>query len=175
MSCLRDSIRQSDPSFQELVEAIENASSLALLVLSAWRLAREFAVKLVIEVLTERAQRPTQWPNCPKCGKRLHSKGFISRQVISLIGIIRWKRRVGRCPRGCAIGQIAPLDKALGLLPYQRTSFELQRLGCLLAIETVTSLLNYLVSVKVSSVWHWVQEAVGGFICWSSSTGGVTG
>lgn len=165
MSCLRDSIRQIDPSLQELIEAIENASTLTLLILSAWRLARVLAVRIVEEVLIERAQRPIQWPECPKCGKRLHSKGFVSRQIISLIGIIRWKRCVGRCPNGCAIGQIAPLDSALGLLPHQRTSVELQQLGCLLAIfvpfETVAVLLNCLISVQVSStaVWHWVQKA----------------
>ena len=165
MSCLRDSICQIDPSFQELIESIENASSLTLLVLSGWRLARMLAIRLVVEVLTERAQRPTQWPDCPKCGKRLHSKGFAPRQITSVIGTIRWKRRVGRCPHGCAIGQIAPLDNALGLLPHQRTSIELQQLGCLLAIfvpfETVAVLLNRLISVQVSSsaVWHWVQRA----------------
>jgi len=147
------------------MEAIENASKLTLLILSAWRLARVLAVRIVEEVLIERAQCPTQWTDCPKCGKRLHSKGFVRRQITSVIGVIRWKRRVGRCPHGCAIGQIAPLDSVLGLLPHQRTSVELQRLGCLLAIfvpfDTVAVLLNCLISVRVSStaVWHWVQKA----------------
>ena len=165
MSCLRDSIRQIEPSLQELIEAIENASTLTLLILSAWRLARVLAVRIVEEALIERAQPPTQWIDCPKCGKRLHSKGFVHRQITSVIGIIRWKRRVGRCPRGCRIGQVAPLDKSLGLLPHQRTSFELQKLGCLLSVfvpfDTVTVLLNCLISVQVSSaaVWHWVQKA----------------
>jgi hypothetical protein len=99
MSCLRDSIRQIEPSLQELVDAIENASTLTLLILSALRLARALAVRIVEEVLIERAQRPTQWSDCPKCGKRLHSKGFVSRQITSVIGVIRWKRRVGRCPK----------------------------------------------------------------------------
>ena len=165
MSCLRDSISQIEPSFQELIEAIETASTLMLLILSAWHLARALAVRLVEEVLAERSQIPTQWSDCPKCGRRLHSKGFVPRQINSLIGIIHWKRRVGRCPYGCEIGQIAPLDDALGLLPNQRTSIELQRLGCLLAIfvpfETVAALLNSLITVQVScvSVWHWVQSA----------------
>ena len=95
-------------------------------------------------VLIERAQRPTQWTDCPRCGKRLHSKGFVPRQITSVIGTIRWKRCVGRCPHGCAMGQIAPMDNALGLLAHQRTSIEL-RLGCLLAVfvpfETVS--VNY--------------------------------
>jgi hypothetical protein len=165
MSYLKDSICQIDPSLQELIEAIENASTLTLLILSAWRLARMLALKLAVEVLTERGQRPTQWLNCPKCGKRLHSKGFVPRQITSVIGTIRWKRRVGRCPHGCAIGQVAPLDDTLGLLPHQRTSVELQKLGCLLAIfvpfETVSVLVNSFLSVRVSpaAVWHWVQNA----------------
>ncbi len=165
MSCLRNSISQIEPSFQELIEAIETASTLMLLIMSAWHLARALAIRLVEEVLTERSQSPTQWPNCPKCGKRLHSKGFVPRQINSLIGIIHWRRRVGRCPYGCEIGQIAPLDKELGLLPHQRTSIELQRLGCLLAVfvpfETVSVLLNYFTTIQVScvSIWHWVQSA----------------
>ncbi len=165
MSCLRNSICQIDPSLQELMEAIENSSTLTLLVLSAWRLSRVLAVKIVEESLIERAQRPTQWSDCPKCGKRLHSKGFVQRQIASMIGVVHWKRRVGRCPNGCEIGQVAPLDKALGLLPHQRTSFELQKLACLLSVfvpfETSAVLLNCLISVQVSSVavWHWVQTA----------------
>ena len=165
MSCLRNSICQIDPSLQELIDAIENSSTLTLLILSAWRLARVLAVKIVEESLIERGQRPTQWSDCPKCGKRLHSKGFVQRQITSMIGIVHWKRRVGRCPNGCEIGQVAPLDKALGLLPYQRTSFELQKLACLLSVfvpfETSAVLLNCLISVQVSSVgvWHWVQAA----------------
>ena len=165
MPCLRNSICQIDPSLQELMEAIENASTLMLLVSSGWRLARILALKLVVEVLTERGQRPTQWPDCPKCGKRLHSKGFVPRQITSVIGIIHWKRRVGRCPHGCSIGHVAPLDNALGLHAHQRTSVELQKLGCLLAIfvpfETVAVLLNCLISVQVSptAVWCWVQTA----------------
>ena len=165
MSCLRNSICQIEPSLQELMESIENSLTLTLLILSAWRLARVLAVKIVEESLIERGQRPTQWSDCPKCGKRLHSKGFVHRQISSMIGIVHWKRRVGRCPNGCEIGQVAPLDKALGLLPHQRTSVELQRLGCLLAtfvpFETSAALLSCLISVQVSSgaVWHWVQNA----------------
>lgn len=108
MSCLRNSICQIDPSLQELIEAIENSSTLPLLILSAWRLARVLAVRIVEDSLIERAQRPTQWPDCPRCGKGLHSKGFVHRQIASIIGIVHWKRRVGRCPNGCKIGQVAP-------------------------------------------------------------------
>lgn len=165
MPCLRESIRQADPALQDLIEAVENASSLTLMILAAWRLARVLAVKIIEEVLAERAERTTEWPDCPQCGTRLHSKGFRPRQILSLIGVIGWKRRVGRCPKGCGIGQVAPLDEELGLTPHQRTSCELKRVACLLAIfvpfETAAALLRELIWVPVSpgAVWHWVQKA----------------
>jgi hypothetical protein len=42
-------------------------------------------------------------------------KGFVKREVTSLLGVIQWQRRVGRCPKGGDIGQVAPLDEALGV------------------------------------------------------------
>ena len=95
MSCLKTIIPQIDRSLQELVTAIEEASSLGAMLLAAWRLARWLAVKLVEEELAERAQRPTKWPHCEQCGKRLESKGFEERQLTGLIGTVRWERRVG--------------------------------------------------------------------------------
>lgn len=113
MSCLKESICQVYPCLQELFNKIENSSSLSLMILSAFNLARVLAVKLVEEVLTDRAKEKTDWTDCPKCGTKLHSKGKVSRQITSIIGTISWKRRVGRCPNGCPIGQIAPLDNNL--------------------------------------------------------------
>ncbi len=138
---------------------------MVLMILAAWRLARAMAVKIVEEELAQRAQQPTQWPCCPRCGAPLRSKGFVSRQVDSLLGCIRWRRRVGRCPHGCQIGQVAPLDEALGLKPHQHTSGELKQAGCALAVfvpfETVAALLHLLSGIRVSAgaVWLWVQEA----------------
>lgn len=165
MLCLTDSLRQGDPSWQPLLSAVQTAPTLALLVWAAWRLARVLARQIVEEVLAERARQPTEWPCCPRCGTPLRSKGWVARQVESLLGCIRWRRRVGRCPRGCRIGQMAPLDAALGLAPHQRTSGELQQAGCALAVfvpfETVVALLHVLSGVRVSAgaVWLWVQEA----------------
>jgi len=85
-------------------------------------------------VLAERAQRPIAWPPCPTCGTSLRSKGFAQRQLTSLVGPLRWRRRVGRCPHGCDIPQGAPLAEARGVQPHQRTSGELQCLGCALAV-----------------------------------------
>ena len=165
MSCLKASIPQVDSSWQELVTAIENASSLGVMMSAAWRLARLLVVKLVEEELAERAQRPTEWPNCEKCGKKLESKGFGDRQLTGLIGTVRWERRVGRCPGGCWIGQVAPLDAELGLRPNQRTSRGLKRAACALAVfvpfEIAAVLLRLLTEVAVSpgAIWNWVQEA----------------
>lgn len=165
MLCLTDRIRQSDPSLQPLLNAVAEAPTLAMMILAAWRLARALAVRIVEEGLAERAQRPTQWPCCPECGTRLQSKGFIPRQVESLLGRIQWRRRVGRCPHGCKRGQVSPLDEALGLEPYQRTSGELKLAACALAVfvpfEIATALLRLLSGVQPSprAVWLWVQEA----------------
>ncbi|PKN43430.1 MAG: ISKra4 family transposase [Deltaproteobacteria bacterium HGW-Deltaproteobacteria-17] len=156
---------RTDPFLQPLLSAVEEAPTLVLMILAAWRLARAMAVKIVEEELAQRAQQPTQWPCCPRCGAPLRSKGFVSRQVDSLLGCIRWRRRVGRCPHGCQIGQVAPLDEALGLKPHQHTSGELKQAGCALAVfvpfETVAALLHLLSGIRVSAgaVWLWVQEA----------------
>jgi hypothetical protein len=85
--------------------------------------------------------------------------------MMSVVGLIRWQRRVGRCPQGCAIPQVAPLDEALGVQPYQRTSGEFQCLGCAFAVfvpfATAARLLSWYCDSVVSprAVWCWVQAA----------------
>jgi hypothetical protein len=165
MLCLHDSIRLNDPSVQRVLSAVEDAHSLTALILAAWQVARILTVHLVEAVLAERARRPSSWPPCPGCGRSLRSKGFATRQVTSLFGPLRWRRRIGRCPQGCAIPQVAPLDEALGVQPYQRTSGELQSLGCALAVfvpfATAARLLGWYSDGTVSprAVWCWVQAA----------------
>jgi hypothetical protein len=165
MLCLLDSIRYDDPSVQRLLSAVEEARTLTELLLAVWPLARAVAVHVVESVLTERALSPTFWPRCPACGVLLESKGFVKRQVASLFGPIQWRRRVGRCPQGCAIGQVAPFDEELGLQPHQRTSGDLQYLGCAWAVfvpfATAARLLSWYSgeSVSARAVWCWVQAA----------------
>lgn len=164
MSCLRKSIRQMGGTLPELLAAVENAPTLAAMMLAAWQLARAMAVAVVEDVLAERAQHPTKWPLCEKCGARLESKGFKPRQLRGLIGTVRWWRRLGRCPKKCRIGQVAPLDTELGLRPNQRISNGLMRAACALAIFVpfgeAKVLLNLLTGVMVSpvSIWNWVQQ-----------------
>jgi hypothetical protein len=150
---------------QRLLRAVEEAHSLPTLVLAAWQVGRLLAVHLIEAVLAARARQPSAWPSCPRCGVALRSKGFATRQVLSLCGPIQWRRRVGRCPQGCAIAQVAPVDDALGVQPYQRTSGELQALGCALAVfvpfATAARLLSWYSGGVVSprAVWGWVQAA----------------
>ena len=165
MLCLMDSIRQDEPAVQRLLYAIDEAHTLTEIILAVWPLARVLAMHIVEAVLAERALSPTFWPRCPTCGTFLRSKGFVKRQVLSLFGPIRWQRRVGRCPQGCETPPVAPLDDELGVRPYQRTSDELQHLGCALAVfvpfATAAMLLRWYSagSVSAQAVWEWVQAA----------------
>jgi hypothetical protein len=133
--------------------------------MAAWQLARVLVLHIVEDVLAERARQPTAWPACSACGASLRSKGFAPRQIMSLFGPLHWQRRVGRCPRGCDIPQVAPLDVTLGVQPQQRTSGELQALGCALAVfvpfATAARLLGWYCGGVVSprAVWCWVQAA----------------
>ena len=113
MSCLIDSIPQSDPFWQELIEEIRNASTLALVVLVALRFGRAVAVRVVEEVLNERGQAPDEGGVCPKCGEKLESNGLKPREVLTLIGWVKWRRRVRGCSKGCKIGQVVLSDKVL--------------------------------------------------------------
>ena len=165
MLCLSDSIRHDDPAVQQLLRTIEEAHTLTQLILAVWPLARVLARHIIEYVLAERAQLPIAWPPCPICGTPLRSKGFAQRELTSLFGPIRWRRRVGRCPDGCCIPQVAPCDEALGVQPHQRTSGELRCLGCALAVfvpfATAARLLGWYCGSVVSprAVWCWVQAA----------------
>lgn len=164
MSCLIDIIGEPNPDWQTMLDELENATTLALLIVAAWQLARVLAVRLVEDALAKRAQVKTEWEACQKCGKRLQSKGFKPRQIKSIIGDIKWERRLGRCPNKCAIGQVAPFDKELGLGSNQKSDPGLQQVACLVAIfvpfETGAMLLKQLTGLDVSgqAIWEWVQS-----------------
>lgn len=147
-----------------LLDRLQKSQTLAAIVLSAWHIGLYVARSLVEQQLNDRAQAPTAWGTCSVCGHRLHSKGFASRQMLTLVGPVHWRRRVGRCPQGCRGSQSIPFDTVLGVEAYQQTSLELVRLGCLLAIfvpfELAAWLLSQLSGLHVSddSLWQWVQH-----------------
>jgi hypothetical protein len=163
MSCLKVSISPLDREVQALMETIEKVETLSEMMQLGWQLACGITIQVIEEVLAERAQRPTEWPECANCGRKLKSKGLVPRQLKSLIGIVRWNRRVGRCPKGCKVGQVVPLDTQLGLKSNQRAIYTLQRIACILAIfvpfEVASKMLDLLVRTKVShgTIWNWVQ------------------
>lgn len=164
MSCLLDTIGETNPDWQTMVDELEKAIPLSLLIMAAWQLARVLAVRLVEETLAQRAQIKTEWELCAKCGKRLQSKGFKPRQINSIIGDIKWERRLGRCSNKCVIGQVAPFDTELGLASNQKSDTGLQQVACLVAIfvpfETAAMLLKQLTGTDVSgqAIWEWVQS-----------------
>ena len=165
MPCHLKNIPCDDSTLQDLIVRVETAISLTALVVAAWQLAQRVAVLLIEDTLDKRAKQKTEWLNCPMCGKKLQSKGFAKRRIATLIGVIRFSRRVGRCPNRCRISQYAPLDQELQLSAGQRSCTQLKRVTCLLAVfvpfETAQILLDQLMGIKVSkdSIFNWVQGA----------------
>ena len=165
MPCQLNDIQFDDSTLQPLFARIETVISLSALVLAGWQFARRFTVLLIEETLDKRARRPTDWTNCPICDKKLQIKEFAKRQITTFIGVIRFSRRVGRCPNRCRIGQIAPPDTELQLTPRQRSCSQFKRVACLLAVfvpfETAQTLLNQLMGIEVykDTIWQWVADA----------------
>lgn len=140
------------------------SSTLAALVWNALQLGLLFARIVVESELSTRAQLPPEWPDCPTCGRRYRSKGFVTRRLTTLIGEIHWSRRVGRCPSHCPGSSSAPLDEALGIAPYQHTGDGLKRLGVLLCVMLPYDMAAYLlgqwsgIRVSDTTLWNWVQH-----------------
>jgi hypothetical protein len=164
MLTLPEQIVLDTSEWQDFHEKLQSSVSLASLVLTAWQIGLWVAKTLVEYHLNQQAQRPEPWEDCAQCGKRLESKGFVSRRMLTLVGWVEWKRRVGRCPNRCAKSYSVPFDAVLGIAAYQKTSIELLRLGCLLAIflpfELAVQLLRQLCGVCISddTLWQWVQQ-----------------
>lgn len=163
MSCLSDTIAQSDPSLQELIDKIKKAPTLAWMILAALHLGRVIGAKVVEEVLNERGKAADGGGVCGGCGQKLSSKGLKGRTILTLVGVIKWRRRVRVCPGHCVGEAVVASDVSLGIAPYQRTSVEVQWLACALAVfvpfAIAAELFELLTGVKVEgkSIWHWVQ------------------
>ena len=145
------------------MEAVTKAVELDALVSAAQALVQLMVSMIVTENLSRRAEEKQVWPACPACGTQTHSRGRRSRKVKTMIGPLKYRRPIGRCPKGCAIGQICPFDEALGLKPAQRTSTAVKIEACRLAVfvpyGTVSALLKPLTGLEIgsSTVWQWVQ------------------
>lgn len=159
-----ESLDGTHPEWSESWHRFQQSSSLASLVWNALQLGLLFARIVVESELSMRAKRPTDWPVCPVCGRRYRSKGLLPRRLNTLIGEIRWSRRVGRCPNHCPGPSSVPLDDALGLAPHQKTGNGLKRLGVLLCVMLPYEMASYLlgqwsgIQVCDSTLWNWVQQ-----------------
>jgi len=164
MLALQDIGVPDTPEWHQFYEKLQKSTTLASLVLAAWQIGLWFAKTLVEQQLNQRSQQPQAWEKCSQCGVRLQSKGFVSRRMLTLVGWVEWKRRVGRCPRHCLSSDATPFDQVLEIRRYQQTSVELMRLGCLLAVflpfELAVQILAQLCGVRVSddTLWQWVQD-----------------
>ena len=100
-------------ALNELSTELNNSLTLTETILCALKYSLLFSVMIVEETLNRRAKPMDERRVCPECGTKLDSKGFEPRQIRSIIGVIRWLRRIWRCPKGCKIGQVAPFDEIL--------------------------------------------------------------
>jgi hypothetical protein len=161
---LREYIRENHPELQARLNEIERSQSLAMMVMNTLRFVFGLGVEIVEAELAERAHADWEWGPCPECGRRLQSKGWVGRQLTTVLGQIRWERRVGRCPQRCANSLVVPLDQQLGIEANQQTSWELQKIACGLAVfvpfEIAALLLEQWLPVPVSAtgIWGWVQQ-----------------
>lgn len=87
--------------WQQLCKAMKITVSLSAIIITAWKMGLWLAKVIVEQQLQERADTPVAWGTCSMCKTQLVSKGFVSRQMLTLIGVVEWKRRVGRCPHRC--------------------------------------------------------------------------
>ncbi len=108
-----EQVMPDDQEWQQSCQMLSKSASLSAVVLTAWRMGLWFAKAIVEQQLMERAQAPTQWAACSVCGAALRSKGFAKRQILTLVGVVEWKRRVGRCPHHCLGSQRIPFDETL--------------------------------------------------------------
>lgn len=163
--CLLARIGAEAPTLQERVAAVQSAVTMDELVGAVTALMRELGVLVLGTALAQRAAKPTCWPACAQCGRRIRSKGLERREQVTSLGRVRWRRRVGRCPAGCHGSREAPLDAVLGLAKHQRHSGELKQKATILAVfvplATASAILERIggIGLGSSTIWRWVQEA----------------
>lgn len=156
-------VERNREELQALLNGASQAQPLHVLVAEMWQVIRVIGLLLLKEILTQRDEAAVHWDRCPHCNARLESRGRIRRQMLTLLGMLEWYRKVGRCPNGCKVGHVSPLDEALGLALRQKTCRSIQKPACLLAVflpyGLASRLLELLTGVRVSddAIWKWVQ------------------
>ena len=158
-------------AWQHHCDQINQADSFSAIIWCSLQTGLWFARWLAQQQLHKRGTTPTQWPNCPSCGATLQSKGLRKRQLNTLIGLVCWSRRVGRCPQGCKGTQRIPSDEALGIFPYQSTEEGLLRLGCLFSVMLPYQMASWLlgqwngITLSAGTLWTAVQQCGASLMC----------
>jgi len=149
---------------KQICVELRECPTLVIMVMHVWRFIRQLGGMLLKQEIDRRARQPESWRKCPCCGYKLESKGFQKRQILTLFGLIKWERRIGRCSNRCHGSQEVPLDARLGLHPYQQVSEEIRWMSCMLSIfvpfETASQLFQKIMGIKISpnTLWRWTQE-----------------
>ena len=73
---------------------MQGSVTLAVLIWQGLKLGRLIAVRVIEAIILERVQEASPDLHCESCGNRLESKGQLKRQLVTIVGIIEWKRQV---------------------------------------------------------------------------------
>jgi hypothetical protein len=79
---------QTHPSWEQYQKDLSEAQHLSGIVWIALQMGLLLARIIVEQELEQRAKGFREWGNCPTCEKRLHSKGWQSRSIQTLVGKI---------------------------------------------------------------------------------------
>ncbi|HSN24571.1 MAG TPA: hypothetical protein VLS45_10510 [Methylomicrobium sp.] len=151
------------PEIQAAMQELQAAQTLQAMAIPALKLGRAVAACAIEAELNNRGQAPTERSLCPICGKPLESKGLVDRQIVTLCGVVKWKRRLYRDDCGCGNKPVCPNDQALGINGYQRYCKSVKRLACLLAVflpyQLAVMILSQCVGVVISAstINDWVE------------------
>lgn len=163
MLCLQEIIDENQCKIQEKKQKVENSVTLYNLVLAVFSLVKFIGCRIIEKELQRRNTKKCNWPKCLECQKKLESRGNEKRTVLTLLGKIEFKRKVGRC-KNCGGSYLALLDISLGISPRQRTSNELRQIACLLSVfvpfETSSKILEIVakLSIPAKTIYNWCQH-----------------
>ncbi len=162
MLCLKEIINENACKIQEEKLKIEDSQKLHKLVMAVLSLVKFIGCKVIEKELERRNLKKCNWPRCIKCQKRIESRGSERRKILTLLGRVEFKRKIGRC-RNCGGSYLSLLDKSLGIAPRQRASNELRQIACLLSVfvpfETSSKILEIVVklSIPAKTIYNWCQ------------------
>ena len=76
------------PAWITECEKLKNESTLAGMVLIALQMGLWLARAILESEIQRRAEEPSKWGTCPKCGHKHRSKGWRKRQIETRVGRI---------------------------------------------------------------------------------------